>query len=188
MKISGNIKDILRLRKTILTFKEICLIWNETNLNAARSKINYYVKKGELINLRRGLYAVDKNYNEFELAVKIYKPSYISFETVLFKEGIIFQYYESTFVASYLSKNIIIDNHSIIFRKIKYPVLINNPGVEINDDYSIASPERALLDILYIDGTFHFDNLENLDKQKVFEYLKIYDNKRLNKTVYDLFK
>jgi len=39
-----------------------------------------------------------------ELAVKINTPSYISFETVLAQAGVIFQFYESVFVASHLSK------------------------------------------------------------------------------------
>jgi len=39
---------------------------------------------------RRGIYAKDKNYDRLELANRIYTPSYISLETVLSREGIVF--------------------------------------------------------------------------------------------------
>jgi len=43
---------------------------------------------------------IDRDLDIFELACKINKTSYISFETVLKMHGAIFQYYESIFLAS----------------------------------------------------------------------------------------
>jgi hypothetical protein len=63
-----------------------------------------------LIRVYRGLYAKDEDYNQFELATRIYTPSYISFETVLTRSGINFQYYNNIFVASYVSREIIVNN------------------------------------------------------------------------------
>ncbi len=52
------------------------------------------------------------------------------------------------------------------------------------DTYSIASPERAFLDILYRTKQYHFDNLEPLDWVKVYELLPIYgENKSMRKRV-----
>ena len=65
--------------KTILTTKDIALIWGETNKVNLTSKIKYYAKQGSLIRLTRGVFAKDKNYNPKELATSIYTPSYISF-------------------------------------------------------------------------------------------------------------
>ena len=173
MKKRG-ILDIYRSNKTVFSFKDLSLILNETNENYLKSKIYRYVKTGKLYRLRRGIYAKDKNYNKFELATKIYTPSYISFETVLSKVGVIFQYYSQIFVASYLSREITIDNQVYSYKKIKDDILTNSCGIENKENYSIASPERAFLDILYLYKDYHFDNLSSLDWEKVYKILPIY--------------
>jgi len=110
-------------------------------------------------------------------------PSYVSFETVLEKEGIIFQYHSQVTVASYTSREINVDNQTYIFKKIRTPILVNPLGIEQKDGVAIASRERAFLDILYINKDYHFDNLRSIDWDKVFEILPIYKNKRLVKLV-----
>ncbi|EKD56364.1 MAG: hypothetical protein ACD_58C00213G0007 [uncultured bacterium] len=171
--------------KTILTNKDLALIWQETNSKNLKAKIYYYIKKGLLIRLTRGIFAKDRNYDSKELATSIYIPSYISFETVLRGAGIIFQHYDTIFVVGPWSKTIIVDKHSINFRKLKNNLLYNSNGIINQGNYSIASPERAFLDTLYLFDEYYFDNLQPLDWQKCFELVKIYDNqqliKRLNK-------
>ncbi len=101
---SSFIKELLRQDQTVFSFQELLLFAKTDNVKALKSKLNYYVKRGDLYNIRRGLYAKDKNYNKLELATKIYTPSYISFETVLLQVGINFQYYSEIFVATYQTK------------------------------------------------------------------------------------
>ena len=97
----GEYLDILlRSPKTIFSTKDVALLWGEKNEASARVRLSYYVRAGKLIRVRRGLYAKDKNHDKFELATRIYTPSYISFETVLTRAGINFQYYNNIFVAS----------------------------------------------------------------------------------------
>jgi predicted transcriptional regulator of viral defense system len=185
------ISKILRSNKTVFTFKDISLIWGDTDKKATISAINYYVKTGNLYRLRRGFYAKDKNYDKFELATKIYTPSYISFETVLAKAGIVFQYYSQIFVASYLAREIIADAQKYSYKKIKDEILTNSFGIENKENYSIASPERAFLDTLYLYKNYHFDNLSPLNWEKIFEILPIYKNKTMEEKVnryYQKFK
>ena len=174
-----DILELYRFPRTVFTTKDIALVWGETNLDTIKARINYYVKKKKLHPLRRGIYAKDKNYNKFELATKIYTPSYVSLETVLQKEGIIFQYYKSIFVVSYLSREIICDNQKYIFKKIKDEALFNDLGIEKKENYFIATKERAFLDALYLYKSYHFDNLKPLDWNFCFEIAKIYGNKKL---------
>jgi hypothetical protein len=183
-----GLSKILRAKNTIFTFKDISLLWKETEANLVRRRINHYVKTGKLYPLRRGIYAKDKNYDRWELATKIYPPSYISFETVLIKAGIVFQYYGQIFVASYLSREITIDNQVYVYRKIKDSILTNNAGIEVKNNYSLASPERAFLDIIYLYKEYHFDNLSSLNWEKVFEILPIYQNKKMESRVQKYFK
>ena len=181
------IKDILRLSQTVFSFKELLILFKPDDIKAFQSKLHYYVKKGDLYHIRRGLYAKDANYNRYELATKIYIPSYISFETVLNSAGMIFQYYSQLFVATYQSRELSCDGQTYMFRKIKSTILTNERGLKIENNYSIASTERAFLDTLYLNKGYHFDNLE-LNWDKVHALLSLYESKTLEETVAKLHK
>jgi predicted transcriptional regulator of viral defense system len=167
--------------KTILTTKDFALIWQETDTNNLKAKIAYYVKQGVLIRLTRGVFAKDKNYNPKELATSIYTPSYISFETALRESGVIFQHYDTIFVAGPWSKTMTIGKTTVTFRQLKESVLYNPSGVENKATYSIASAERAFLDMIYLFPEYYFDNLRSMNWERCFELAAMYDNQRLIK-------
>ncbi len=181
MATDNLIAKLYQSPKTILTIKDIALIWEETKTVNLLSKIKYYAKQGSLIRLTRGVFAKSKEYDAKELATSIYTPSYISFETVLREAGIIFQHYDSIFVAGPYPATKKIDNHVIIFRKLKNSVLYNGLGIKNEKNYSIATPERAFLDTIYLSPKFFFDNLRPINWELCFELVKIYDNKQLIK-------
>ena len=183
MATDNLIAKLYESPKTILTTKDIALIWEETNTANLTSKIKYYAKKGSLIRLTRGVFAKSKEYNIKELATSIYTPSYISFETVLREAGIIFQYQTAIFVAGPYPTTKKIGEHTVTFRKLKNSVLYNTLGVKNEKNYSIATPERAFLDIIYLSPKFYFDNLRSINWETCFELAKIYDNKQLIKRV-----
>src|SRR3989344_630966 len=122
--IKGEYLDVLlRSPKTIFSTKDVALLWSEERKSTVSARLNKYVKVGKLTRVRRGLYAKDKNYNKFELATRIYTPSYVSFETVLTRAGISFQHYGNIFVASYVNREIDIDGQKITFVRMKNYVL-----------------------------------------------------------------
>lgn len=174
-----NLLDIMRLKNTVFTIKDVAMLWNETDVNFVRKKMYRYLKSGKIYSIRKGIYAKDKNYNKHELAGKIFTPSYISFETVLAKAGIVFQFYGQIFVATYLTRELTIDDQVYSFKKIRDSVLTNRIGIEVKDNYFIASPERAFLDVVYLNKEYHFDSLSNIDWNKVMDILPIYGNKRM---------
>lgn len=182
------LSSILRSNKTVFTFKDISLIWSDTNKKTRIAGVNYYIKTGQLYSIRRGIYSKNKNYNRLELATRILTPSYVSFETVLTQTGINFQFYEKITIASYQTREIIIDNQTYSFKKIKDLILTNPLGVEHKNESSIASPERAFLDTIYIHKDYHFDNLASLNWDKVWKILPIYKNKRMAKKVEEFFE
>jgi len=181
------ISDILRSSKTVFTFKDISLIWGGGDKRTTIAGVNYYVKNGQLYRIRRGIYAKDKNYNKLELATRIFTPSYVTFETVLNQAGINFQFYKNIMVASYQTREIVVDGQTYSYKKIKDFVLTNSAGVEHRDETSIASPERAFLDTIYIHKDYHFDNLGFLNWSKIFEILPMYKNKRMAKKVNEFY-
>ena len=165
--------------KTILTNKDLALIWEENNRSNLNAKTAYYVKQKALIRLTRGVFAKSKNYNPKELATSIYTPSYISFETVLREAGVIFQHYDTIFVASKWPKTMTVDKYTFTFRKLKDGVLYNSAGILNKDNYSIATLERAFLDIIYLFPNYYFDNLKPINWEQCAEMVKIYNNKQL---------
>jgi hypothetical protein len=188
MKKGNYLTTIIRSPKTILTINDVVLMWNDSNSSAVKSRLSYYVKNGDLFRVRRGIYSKNKQYSKLELATRIFIPSYVSFETVLAKEGIIFQYQTKIQLASYLGREIEVDEQIYSYRKLKNTILSNSIGVENINEISMAIKERAFLDILYINSDYNFDNLRSINWDKVFEILPIYDNKRMAKVVDRLFK
>jgi predicted transcriptional regulator of viral defense system len=188
MSTGKKFLDLFRSKNTVFTFKDIALILKESDGENLRKRINYYVKKGDLYKIRKGIYAKDKDYEKFELATKIYTPSYVSFETVLLKEGVIFQYYKDIFAVSYLSRKIDCDGQTYVFRKIKNETLNNSLGIGQENNYYIASKERAFMDMLYIFKNYYFDNLRSVNWDFCFELLPIYKNKSLGKKLNSYYK
>lgn len=182
------ILELYRSKKNILTTRDIAILWGMQDKDNLKSKISYHVKRGNLIRLRKGIFTKDENYDPKELATSVFTPSYISFETALRETGVIFQYYETVFAASYLRREIKCDKYKFSYRKIKNEVLINQSGIIIHENYSIASRERAFLDMIYLSPNYYFDNLRGMDWDKCFELVKIYKKKSLLKTLNNYYK
>lgn len=176
--------DLMRSDRSVFTVREIALIWEKFDEAFVRKKLFRYAKTEKLYQIRKGIYAKIKDYNKFELAVRIYTPSYIGFETVLAKAGIIFQYYSQIFLASYQSREIECDGQKYSYLRIHNEILTNPSGLILNPNYSIATTERALLDTIYRLREYHFDNLSPIDWDKVYNILPIYNgNKRMEKSI-----
>lgn len=169
---------------SVFTVADIHLLLPEISYKNLKAQLSYLKTTGGLKRLCRGIYAKEK-YDVFELANKLYSPSYISLETVLRQAGIIFQYYERIFVASYLTRTIEVDGKTIEYRRLKKEILLNREGVENIKEAAVASPERAFLDAVYIYKNYHFDNLNGLDWDKVNRLKNIYHSRVLLKRVED---
>lgn len=183
-----NLIAILRSPQTVFTFKDIILLTRERNPLLLKQRLHYYVKQSDLLRIRRGIYAKDKNYDRFELATKIYTPSYISMETVLSREGVIFQYDSRIVSASYLTREISCDGATYMFRKIKRSILVNQQSVLNKENYFIAAKERAFMDMIYIFKKYHFDNLSGINWDACFALAPIYENKAMRKYLDSYYK
>lgn len=169
--------------RTIFRLSDIAMLAGETIFQSLNKKLNYYVRSGKLQNPRKGIYA-KHSYNLEELACTIYTPSYISLEYVLQKAGVVFQFDSSISVVSYLSRSIEVQNQTYLYRKIKGEILVNTAGIiRQNNQVNTATPERAFLDVLYLNSDYYFDNLNPLNKDLVYKLLPIYQSKVLTRRV-----
>jgi len=181
------IEKILNSKKTVFNYNDIKnLIWI-SNKNTIKSFFQRWVKLWIFINIYKWIYVL-KNYSNLELWVKLKNNSYISFETVLKKEGIIFQdYWNTLFLASDNSINKELWYFNFKYLKLKYSVLTNPKWLINKWNYIIASKERAICDRIYLSKNYYFDNLEWIDKEKILEISQIY-NKRVILEIKKLFE
>jgi len=164
------------------------MLTGETSFSSLNMKLNYYVRTGRLQNPRKGIYCKSE-YNPQELACRVFTPAYISLEYVLRKAGVIFQYDSRLTVVSYLSREIEIDNQIFSFRKMKNEILLSSQGIEQRGNtVTIATPERAFLDMLYLNGAMYFDNLNPLKIELIKQILPVYQSQILTKRVQNYFK
>jgi len=193
-----NIFDFTEKLKEYPVFstQELKLILKKDFRNSFLVKLNSWVKKGYIFQLRRGLYmlanAKDK-INYMQLASKIYRPSYISLEFALNYYGII---PEAVFTVTSIStkKTAFFEVPEIrgyfSYQKIKTSAFGGfNTFTENGVSFNLAEMEKALVDFFYInrnrmDGLktnfegYRFSDVHRYNQEKILRFARNYKNKK----------
>jgi len=165
-----RIDKLLKQKNELFHTKDLGLIWEITNNNTLYTTIKRYVQKGILIPIHKGFYStIPLNEVEpFKLAMSyIHEFAYVSCETVLIREGIIFQKTHYLTLVSHVSKKFTLAGNSFLVRKMKSEYLYNDYGIVDVDGTKTASLERAVADMLYFNPNFYFDNKKTVDWKEV---------------------
>lgn len=139
--------------------------------NFHRRRLNEWQEKGYIKKVIRGFYIFsDFELSEhilFEIANKIYKPSYISLETALSYYHLIPEsVYSVTSVSTRRTYNFKTALAEFSYRTIKPDLFFGFDLVNYNEKhFKIASPEKAVLDYFYINPV--------IKKESDFESLRI---------------
>jgi len=166
-----------------------------------RRRLNEWQVKGYIKKITRGYYIfsdlkLDEN-SIFEIANKIYSPSYVSFETALAYYGLIPESVYGITSAStrrtYAFKTSLAE---FSYRTIKPHLFFGYNLIEHNGKYfKIASPEKAVLDYFYINpgikDTNDFESLridkavflKLVSRAKIHSFLKKFKQKVLKKRI-----
>ena len=134
---SGEIIDSLRMKYIL------------GDLSDKRGKIARMIHSGELVQLRRGLYATSRDVDPFCFAASIYGPSYISYETALSYHGVI---PEAVYEISSATLNRPKEFETVFgrYRFHSVPEAVYHLGIERETrcgiPFLIASPTKALCD------------------------------------------
>lgn len=185
--MQNTITHILRQPQTVFTIKQLAALLNEQETSRIVKRMYYYVHSGQILSLQRGVYA-KPGYNPEELACVLYAPCYLSLEYVLQKAGVVFQYDSSMTLISYRNRTLEIDGHTISYRQMRGGQIADMRGIVNNGLVNMATPERAFLDVLYLNPQYHFDNLHVLNRQEIKRLLPIYNSKRMDERVNTMFK
>ena len=170
---------LLQQPQTVFKVTDIAMITGITDAVALSQRMAYAIRKGLFVSPRKGIYA-KPGYSITELAGRLYTPRSLSMEYVLQQEGIIFQYSSEITMASYLNRTVEVDGDMLVYRKLKGDILANMLGVR-GGMRSVATKERAFLDMLYLNANCHFDNPSVLDKEAVKQLLPVYNSPTLTK-------
>lgn len=142
--------------------------------------LNRLVKRNELIRLCPGIYILPEKIADIEIIANlIYYPSYLSFDSALAKYGLISQIpYTFSFATIRKTKSITLLDYSIEYRMINKSYF--SGYIKLKNGLFIASPEKALVDMIYIASFgktyFDFGNiiLKNIDMKKLNRLLSRY--------------
>lgn len=182
------ILELYKDKRSVFRLSDVAMLFPEAAEKNLSDRMGYYVKTNRLLKLRRNIYA-KPDYNPLELANILFTPSYISLEYVLQQAGVIFQYDARYTSVSYLSREVEIDGNTYNYRRIKEEIIVNTKGIARNKgQFNIATPERALLDTLYLNKDFYFDNLHAINSKLIKQIAPIYQSLALEKRVTELFK
>lgn len=153
-----------------------------------------HCRSGLFVKLKNGLYALSNPFpSEEEIANRLYQPSYISFETVLAKHGIIPEsVYPVISATTKPSRQFEVEGKQYIYHTIKKEAYTGYHPQKIgNRLVLIASPEKAVVDTLYF---VHLKkktlndrlDLSPLSKKRILDYAKIFKRPRFIKMIKEL--
>lgn len=185
------LKKLKEIGKSYYTLADLSKIYpgKKDSLKVLLSRLT---KKKKILRLKRDVYILPEKFSEIEkIANQIYFPSYLSFESALSFFGVLSQIPYSLIFATLLkSKKITLLDTSIEYRQIKKELFF---GYFLKNGLYLASPEKALLDLLYFVSLGKLKtNSKNIDfskirKKKLFKYLDKYPLKTKN-LVKEIFK
>lgn len=160
-------------------------------------QIAFWVKKGYLTRVKEGLYLLSssaREINPMDFAGKIYEPSYLSLEFALNYYGIIPDIPGTyTSVTTKTTKYFKTTFGHFSYQKIKADFFTGYENrMEKNVSFSIATPEKALIDYLYLNknkiaADFYFWKEMRIDedfkfqKKKLELYKNILNDKKVNR-------
>jgi len=184
------------LERGILIFSplEFRQIFNVSR-DSATFFINYNLKKGFFIKLKNGFYALKHHFpSEFEIANRIYSPSYVSLEYAMMYHHIIAEtVYSVTSVTTKITRKFIVNNVSYSYNKIKKIAFTGYMRQRLNKNIVlIAEPEKAFIDYLYfvsLGKKVIYDRIDvsGLKKKKLLHYAKLFEKNSLIKLLNDIY-
>ncbi len=183
--MSTKINRLIQNQQSIYSLDDLGIIWGQTKRSDTVQSARDYVKRGSLIRIKRGVYAVaGRNISNLEIANHLYTPSYLSGETALALHGLTFQYTEKVFSMALRNRTIKVGATCYVYRQLKREVLLNTAGIETKDGILMASKERAIADLIYVNKRgYPFEYLDGVDWDNLVEIGKIYANEIVNREI-----
>lgn len=163
---------LLKQNKKTFHSSDLALLWDITNKNTLKKTLKRFVDRGVLKRIHKGFYSTTdvSNIDKYDLGFSyLNNYCYVSLETILAREGVIFQDVKYITFVGLRSSKFNIGGVKYSSRQLKDEFLNNTAGIKKVGDHFEAELERAVADILYYNPRYHFDNKDMVDFNKVRE-------------------
>jgi len=195
-----NMQNVLREKKMkMFSSRELGLLLKMSE-GAVYRLLWRYEKKGIIVKLKRGLYALKSSYpSVYLIGNRLYSPSYISFDTAMsFHHLIPETIYSVTCATTRTTREFIANGVAYRYHRIKKNAYTGYKPIKY--DYQVvlmAEPEKALADYLYYVGMkrrgLYYERLDlkKINKNKLIKYVRLFGKTGLLKLVdkiYDEFR
>ena len=173
----NNLSQLIKTKKTVFSFQDLKEILQIFSNDGVKSFLKRAKENQVLFNPYKG-FRVLPHYDARELACKMKPQAYISCETILFKEGVFFQFYGNTISCiNNRSEQHTLDENHFMYYKIKPEILHNPVGIRCYETYRVATPERALCDYIYLNPRGVIDAPESINTIRLQQILPFYPKK-----------
>jgi hypothetical protein len=178
---------LLKSGQTVFSNDDLRLYWGVDGADYLKTKIYRLVREKLLLPLASGVYSTVPDYDPLELANKLVTPSYVSLRTVLAQAGAVFQYDSAIHSVAQVTREQTVGSRTYSYRKVKDAAFLASDGILFGKNVTIATPERALLDLLYLEKDASIDNLAVFDQARCRALLPLYANAQLTRRLNALF-
>ncbi|USN47621.1 MAG: hypothetical protein H6626_00590 [Pseudobdellovibrionaceae bacterium] len=149
---------------------DLANLWGVTNENTLYTTIKRYCQKGVLHRIQKGMYSIKPLHqlDPWLIGVKaLHRYAYVSTETVLVEAGVITQIQPYITIVSSLSTEFEIAGHHYKCRQLQDRYLYQSVGIEARNGVNVATPQRALSDLLYFNPQVYLDDIQAIKRLKV---------------------
>ncbi|SRR6056297_795557 len=160
-------------------------------------QLSEWSSKGYISKLKNGIYIVNKEKNNTSpahIAFRLYQPSYLSLERVLFDIGLIPEVVNNyTSITTRAGRRYSNDMGNFVYRHVKKDLFFGYyKAFEGGLPYLVAYPEKALVDFLYLNShnldsrddieelRFNEEELKELDQERVYEFARATGLKKMD--------
>lgn len=168
-------ETLLKQDKKTFHADDLALLWGIDNQGTLNMTLKRFVDRGILIRIHKGFYSTApvSKLNLLDLGFAYLNTySYVSLETILAREGLIFQ--DIKYITFVSSKSDTFELNGVKYksRQLKDIFLNNTAGVTKVGNHYEATVERAVADILYYNPKYYFDNKSAIDFASVTKLQK----------------
>ncbi|MBI4090403.1 MAG: hypothetical protein HY422_00060, partial [Candidatus Komeilibacteria bacterium] len=163
------LNKLTQRKLAIFSIQDFARIVN-TSPKSAKAFLSRHTRSGNFARIKQGLYIATANEPaKFEIANNLVRPSYISFETALSYHKIIPEtVYSITSATTQRSQSFGIREQSYQFYRIKKTLYFGYTPIKLRGSVILmATPEKALLDYVYLVSLKKKDTVERIDLKKV---------------------
>ena len=180
MKRSQRLNQLYNRSEEVFSAQELKQIW-QLEGNTFKRTVQRMVEKDLLSRITKGVYTLKDDFDPFELAGTLVKPSYISLNSALTRLDVAFQSLTTVSSIATYTYTRKINDLELKYYKIKDEIFNDDRGLREKEGYTIASPERAICDAFYLGFLPSIDNPDKLNWVRFEEVSEIYPKTVQNK-------